>query len=298
MHFALKLPFRNHGFTLTLVCWLVVGSAAACASPVSAPGLTPIPTPAVLYVPAVPPTARVIPFPSPTPVQPGSSRMFAGLLARPDISPPSQMTPTVPDISPLSPVTPTAASIPTLSSTASPQPTVASSPSAVPTAGLDPTATPHPDSASGLESVNGPASSTPVPVLTPAPAPVSAPSPVPTPLPTATPTPSPSPTPTPTKTPQPTATPLPPPTATPRPTPTPTPVPAPSPEGSCRPDQVDINRAAVSDLDKIIHIGSARAAQLITLRPFSSVDDMVRIKGIGPARLRDIKEQGLACVSN
>ena len=290
VHFALKIPFRNHGFTLALVCWLVAGSAAACASPVSAPGLTPIPTPASLNVPAVPPTARVIPFPSPTPVQPGSSRMFAGLLARPDISPPSQMTPTALEFSPPPAVTPAAEAIPVLSSTASPQPTVASSPSAVPAAGLDPTATPHPDSAPAWESADGPPSSTPEPGPPLTPTPVVAPSPMPTPSPTATPSP------TPTKTPQPTATPLPPPTATPRPTPTP--VPAPSPEGSCRPDQVDINGAAISDLDRIRHIGPARAAQLITLRPFSSVDDMVRIKGIGPARLRDIKEQGLACVSN
>jgi competence protein ComEC len=34
----------------------------------------------------------------------------------------------------------------------------------------------------------------------------------------------------------------------------------------------------------------------LRLRPFSSVDDMVRISGIGSARLRDIKGQGLACV--
>lgn len=61
---------------------------------------------------------------------------------------------------------------------------------------------------------------------------------------------------------------------------------------------MDINSASLSDLDKIRHIGPVRAAQLITLRPFSSIDDMVRIKGIGPDRLRDIKDQGLACVSN
>jgi DNA uptake protein ComE-like DNA-binding protein len=36
--------------------------------------------------------------------------------------------------------------------------------------------------------------------------------------------------------------------------------------------------------------------QLRENRPFTSLDDLVRIKGIGPSRLADIKAQGLACV--
>ena len=47
---------------------------------------------------------------------------------------------------------------------------------------------------------------------------------------------------------------------------------------------------------RIIHIGEVRVDDLIRLRPFSSVDDLTRIDGIGPGRLSDIKEQGLACV--
>ena len=58
-----------------------------------------------------------------------------------------------------------------------------------------------------------------------------------------------------------------------------------------------MNSAALEKLDEIIHIGPARAAQILTLRPFTSLDDLVRIKGIGPARLADIKAQGLACVA-
>jgi DNA uptake protein ComE-like DNA-binding protein len=46
----------------------------------------------------------------------------------------------------------------------------------------------------------------------------------------------------------------------------------------------------------IIHIGPDRAQQILNLRPFSSVDSMERISGIGPARLADIKTQGVACV--
>jgi DNA uptake protein ComE-like DNA-binding protein len=66
----------------------------------------------------------------------------------------------------------------------------------------------------------------------------------------------------------------------------------------CTFGQVDVNSAEAEELEQIIHIGPVRAAELIQLRPFSSLDDLVRIKGIGPARLADIKEQGIACVGN
>jgi hypothetical protein len=66
---------------------------------------------------------------------------------------------------------------------------------------------------------------------------------------------------------------------------------APAPSGPC----VDLNSATVDELDAIVHIGPARAAEIVRLRPFSSVDDMVRISGIGDARLRDIVAQGLVC---
>ena len=46
----------------------------------------------------------------------------------------------------------------------------------------------------------------------------------------------------------------------------------------------------------IIHFGPVRAAEAVQLRPFSSLDDLVRINGIGPSRLADIKAEGLACV--
>ena len=65
-------------------------------------------------------------------------------------------------------------------------------------------------------------------------------------------------------------------------------------------DCIDINTAPKEELVKIKQIGESRAAQILRLREeklFSSVDDMDRIIGIGPARIADIKEQGLACVS-
>jgi DNA uptake protein ComE-like DNA-binding protein len=60
---------------------------------------------------------------------------------------------------------------------------------------------------------------------------------------------------------------------------------------------VDINHAGLEDLKRIIHIDDVRGTELISLRPFSSIDDMTRINGIGPSRLADIKAQGVACIS-
>lgn len=66
--------------------------------------------------------------------------------------------------------------------------------------------------------------------------------------------------------------------------------------GNCQQGQIDINIAPKEELLKIIHIGDARADELIQLRPFSSLDDLARIKGIGDQRVADIKVQGLVCV--
>lgn len=76
-------------------------------------------------------------------------------------------------------------------------------------------------------------------------------------------------------------------------------VPTPEPEkeqqpvssGSC----VDINSASEVEIQRIIHIGPARSQDLIQLRPYQSVDDLSKIKGIGPARIADILTQGIAC---
>ncbi len=62
---------------------------------------------------------------------------------------------------------------------------------------------------------------------------------------------------------------------------------------------IDINTASFEELQQIVHIGPARAGELIALReeaPFTSLDELQRLTGIGPARVADIKEQGLACV--
>lgn len=59
---------------------------------------------------------------------------------------------------------------------------------------------------------------------------------------------------------------------------------------------ININQASINEVQKIIHIGPERAEDLIDLRPYDSVEDLTSIKGIGPARIADIKDQGLACV--
>lgn len=62
--------------------------------------------------------------------------------------------------------------------------------------------------------------------------------------------------------------------------------------GNC----VDINTASASELQQIIHIGEARAADVIDLRPFDKVEDLDQVNGIGPARLDDILAENKACV--
>ena len=63
-------------------------------------------------------------------------------------------------------------------------------------------------------------------------------------------------------------------------------------------EQVDINSATLSQLDEITGIGPTYAQRIIDARPFSSVDDLIKVKGIGEKTLQKIKDQGLAYVEN
>jgi competence protein ComEC len=65
--------------------------------------------------------------------------------------------------------------------------------------------------------------------------------------------------------------------------------------GGCASGQININTASLEMLHQIVHIGPERAQELVSLRPFSSLDDLSRVSGIGPSRIKDIKTQGLAC---
>ena len=74
--------------------------------------------------------------------------------------------------------------------------------------------------------------------------------------------------------------------------PTPPSAAAPAPAVGC----VDLNTASVERLQEIIHIGPERARAIVGLRPFTRVEQLERVSGIGPARMRDIRAQGVACV--
>jgi competence protein ComEC len=65
---------------------------------------------------------------------------------------------------------------------------------------------------------------------------------------------------------------------------------------ACANGQVDINSASLEQLQEITQIGPARARQIIRLRPFTSIEDMVRIDGISESAVAIIKAQGIACV--
>ena len=61
---------------------------------------------------------------------------------------------------------------------------------------------------------------------------------------------------------------------------------------------ININTALKQDLEKLTGIGPALAQRIIDARPFSSLDDLVKVSGIAEKKLNNIKEQGLACLAN
>lgn len=60
-------------------------------------------------------------------------------------------------------------------------------------------------------------------------------------------------------------------------------------------DCININNASKEELMEITQIGEARAKDIIDLRPFSSIDDLKKVNGIGDKRIQEIKQQGIAC---
>jgi beta-lactamase superfamily II metal-dependent hydrolase len=67
--------------------------------------------------------------------------------------------------------------------------------------------------------------------------------------------------------------------------------------GGCQPGQVDINTAGLEELDRIANVGPSLANQIVGLRPFSGLEDLVRVDGIGAAKMDEINEEALACAS-
>jgi competence ComEA-like helix-hairpin-helix protein len=72
----------------------------------------------------------------------------------------------------------------------------------------------------------------------------------------------------------------------------------PSVLAKCESNQIDINTASLSDLDKITSIGPKKAQAIIDTRPYFSIDDLINVTGIGEKTLSKIKMEGLACVSS
>ena len=64
----------------------------------------------------------------------------------------------------------------------------------------------------------------------------------------------------------------------------------------CEEGQIDINKASVTELDELYGVGPATAQNIIDVRPYENVDDLINAKGIGEVKLSQIKDQGLACV--
>lgn len=60
---------------------------------------------------------------------------------------------------------------------------------------------------------------------------------------------------------------------------------------------IDLNKASLINLQNIIHINNARAAEIIELRPFNSVEELIEVNGIGPKRLEEIIDENKACVN-
>lgn len=79
--------------------------------------------------------------------------------------------------------------------------------------------------------------------------------------------------------------------AAPEPVPAPAPVAAPPPPLWMTSDLLDLNYASLRELQTLPGVGKVTAERIIAQRPFNSVDDLARVGGLGPARIRAIAER-------
>lgn len=59
---------------------------------------------------------------------------------------------------------------------------------------------------------------------------------------------------------------------------------------------IDVNKASNNELTHIVHIGDARAKEIIENRPYDNLKELKQIKGINHERLTEIKNENLACI--
>ena len=65
--------------------------------------------------------------------------------------------------------------------------------------------------------------------------------------------------------------------------------------GTSPPVVVDLNRAGAPELEQLPGVGPATAAAILDYRrthgPFRAVDDLTRVRGIGPAKLAQLRDR-------
>ena len=69
------------------------------------------------------------------------------------------------------------------------------------------------------------------------------------------------------------------------------------PSTAGRAGRIDVNTADAATLETLPGVGPATAQAIIASRPFSSVDDLERVPGIGAARLTDLRDKVIATKS-